>query len=184
MMRKEKKLKNVSNILSDKEIRLSGVISESIVDGPGIRYVIFTQGCPKRCFMCHNANTQPLEGGYIESLDKLVNEWRENPLLTGITISGGEPFIQPQKVLYLVRKAKETGLNVVLYSGFYYEELLKMNNDCINAILKEADYLIDGPFEYQLKNLNLLFRGSSNQKIIDLSKTKLNDKIITIESFE
>jgi len=156
MMLNAKKLKNVSNILNKDEIRLSGIIKESIVDGPGFRYVIFTQGCPKRCFMCHNASTQPLEGGYIEKMDNLVNDWRKNPLLSGITVSGGEPFIQPEAVLYLVRKAKETDLNVVLYSGFYYDELLKMNNEYIKSLLEEADYLIDGPFEYQLKNLNLL----------------------------
>lgn len=173
----------MSNILNN-QIRLSGIIEESIVDGPGIRFVIFTQGCPKRCFMCHNASTQNLTGGYIENLDKIVDNWCKNPLIDGITISGGEPFIQPDKVLYLVEKALETNLNVLLYSGFYYEELIKMNNKYINEILDKANYLIDGPFEYKLKNLNLLFRGSSNQRIIDLQKTKLFNKLITIESFE
>lgn len=170
------------NISSD-EIRLSGIIEESIVDGPGFRFVIFTQGCPKRCFLCHNEETQSLTGGYIEKLDKIVSMFSNNPLIKGITISGGEPFIQPDKVLYLVRKAKELNLNVLLYSGFYYNELQRMN-DSVKTILKEADYLIDGPFVHTEKNLNLLFRGSNNQRIIDLKETnKIND-LVFIDSFE
>jgi len=155
-MQKEKKLMNVSNILNNNEIRLSGIIEESIVDGPGYRFVIFTQGCPKRCFMCHNEETQSLTGGYIEKLENIVNMFKKESLIEGITISGGEPFIQPDKVLYLVKEAKKLNLNVLLYSGFYYEELVKQNNKYINEILNTADYLIDGPFEYKLKNLNLL----------------------------
>lgn len=182
MTQSVKKWKNVSNILSN-PIHLSGTISESIVDGPGIRFVIFTQGCPKRCFMCHNEETQSLTGGFHESMDKLVSQWRKNPLLSGITISGGEPFLQPKEVLYLIDKALETNLNIVVYSGFYYEELLKMKNKYIQEILAKANYLIDGPFEHQLKNLNLLFRGSSNQRIIDLKETINQQELITIESF-
>lgn len=184
MTLREKKLKNVSNILNNDEIKLSGVIRESIVDGPGLRYVIFTQGCPKRCFMCHNAETQPLDGGYVEKLDNIVNDFKKSPILSGITISGGEPFIQPDKVYYIVKEAKDYGLDVLLYSGFYYEELLRMNNDYVNKILKIADYLIDGPFEYQLKNLNILFRGSTNQRIIDLKETSLSNNIVEIDNFD
>lgn len=164
----------MSNTLN--KIRLSGVINESIVDGPGFRYVIFTQGCKKSCFMCHNAETQPLDAGYEEDLDKVVNDWQGNPLLQGITISGGEPFLQPEAVLYLIKKAKETNLDVVVYSGYYIEELRRFNNEYVDEILVSADYLIDGPFEYENKNLNLLFRGSNNQRIIDLNITnKLNE---------
>lgn len=173
----------MSNTLSN-PIRLSGTISESIVDGPGMRYVIFTQGCPKRCFMCHNEETQSLTGGHFESMDNLVENWRKNPLLSGITISGGEPFIQPKEVLYLVNKALETNLNIVLYSGFYYHELKAMKNKYVNEILSKAHYLIDGPFEYQLKNLNILFRGSTNQRIIDLKESNLKEEVVTIESFD
>jgi len=182
-MQKEKKLMNVSNILNNNEIRLSGIIEESIVDGPGYRFVIFTQGCPKRCFMCHNEETQSLTGGYIEKLENIVNMFKKESLIEGITISGGEPFIQPDKVLYLVKEAKKLNLNVLLYSGFYYEELVKQNNKYINEILNTADYLIDGPFEYKLKNLNLLFRGSSNQRIINLKETNKENKLIFINEF-
>lgn len=168
----------MSNILNN--IRLSGVIKESIVDGPGIRYVIFTQGCKKRCYMCHNNETQPLDGGYVERLDKLVEEWRINPLLKGITLSGGEPFLQPKEILYLIKKAKETNLDVLVYSGYYYEELIKLKNKHINEVLLLADYLIDGPFDYNKKDLNILFRGSNNQRFIDLNKTKNANKVIFV----
>lgn len=171
----------MSNTLN--KIKLSGTINESIVDGPGFRYVIFTQGCKKRCFMCHNAETQPLDGGYVEDLDNLVKEWRMNPLLQGITISGGEPFLQPKEVLYLVKKAKETNLDVVVYSGYYIDELKRFNNQDVDEILLIADYLIDGPFEYMKKDLNLLFRGSNNQRIIDLTKTNSSGELHIIKEF-
>lgn len=171
----------MSNTLN--KIRLSGVVKESIVDGPGFRYVIFTQGCKKRCFMCHNAETQPLDAGYEESLDNLVSEWRTNPLLQGITISGGEPFLQPEAVLYLIQKAQATNLDVIVYSGYYIEELKRFNNKFVDQILLTANFLIDGEFEYTKKDLNLLFRGSSNQRIIDLKKSNKTNELVIINNF-
>ncbi len=167
----------MSNI-ADSEIRLSGLIEESIVDGPGLRFVVFTQGCYKRCFMCHNAQTQPLDGGTIYKLDDIVAKWRENPLIKGITISGGEPFIQPKACLYLAQKALNDGLDVLLYSGYYYEELRASKNASIQTLLNIATYLVDGPFEYKLKNLNLLFRGSKNQRVILLQETNKLNRIV------
>lgn len=146
-----------------------------------MRYVVFTQGCLKRCIQCHNAETHALDGGYEEQLDTLVNKWRKNPLLKGITLSGGEPFLQADQCLYLIEKAKETNLDVVIYSGYYYEELLKFPQPSVKEILAKADYLIDGPFDYKLKNLNLLFRGSENQRIIDLQLTKEKNKLTFYE---
>ena len=166
------------------EIRLSGVIGESIVDGPGFRYVIFTQGCRKRCFMCHNAETQSLDGGYIERIDRIVNDWRKNPMLQGITISGGVLFLQPEAVLQLIKKAKETSLDVIVYSGYYYHELKNYNNKYVNEILETADYLIDGPFEMWNKSLNVLFRGSTNQRIINLKKSTNENNLHFIENFD
>jgi len=183
-MPNEKKLKNALNTLNNDEVRISGIIEESIVDGPGLRFVIFTQGCLKRCFLCHNENTQSLSGGYTLKIDDIVSKWQNNPILSGITISGGEPFLQPKKILKLVLAAKKDNLDVLIYSGYYYEELLKMKNEYIGQILKEANFLVDGPFEYKLKSLNLLFRGSSNQRIIDLKKSFMEKKVIIIESFE
>ncbi len=167
-----------------KQIRLSGIIKESIVDGPGIRYVIFFQGCKLNCFMCHNPETISLDGGYLECLDKIVSEFKKDPLIQGITLSGGEPFLQKDAALYLVNKAIEANLDIVIYSGYYYEVLKSLNDEIIAEILEKADYLIDGPFIYKQKSLDLLFRGSKNQRIIDLKKTNITKKIVEKYNFE
>lgn len=154
------------------QIRIASYVNDSIVDGPGLRFVIFTQGCLIGCPFCHNKETWDLNGGTIVDLDFLVSKWRKNPLIEGITLSGGDPLLQPEASLYLLRKAHETGLNVLVYSGETYEVLLKKDNPSIKAILEEADYLIDGPYVHPLQDLTLLYRGSKNQRFIDLMKTR------------
>ena len=182
MMLREKKLKNVLNT-SSHEIRVNNYISDSIVDGFGLRFVIFTQGCKLRCLNCHNPSTHDLNGGTIVSVHELRSKWKKNPIIHGITISGGEPFLQPASVLELVNLAKEDNLDVIIYSGYTFEVLRAKNCIYTKAILELADFLIDGPYIHQLRNLNLLFRGSSNQRIIDLRKTKnLNQVTVYKES--
>ena len=166
------RVKNIKNL-----IRISGVVNDSIVDGPGMRFVVFTQGCLIGCPGCHNPETWDPEGGKLMEVDDIVRLWQKNPLIEGITLSGGDPFLQPDKILYLVKKAKETNLSVALYSGLYYEQLRALENPIINEILDEADILIDGPFEIDKLNLNLSYRGSDNQRIIDLKKTRINGQI-------
>ncbi len=163
---------------STHELRINNYIKESIVDGFGVRMVIFTQGCHLRCPFCHNPATHDLEAGTFIKLDELREIWQKNPLLQGITVSGGEPFLQPESVLEMIRMAHEDGLDVICYSGYTYETLKAKKDDAIDAILNEAEYLIDGPFIYQLKNLNLLFRGSSNQRIIDLKETNRQSHVV------
>lgn len=163
---------------STHEIRVNDFISDSIVDGFGLRFVVFTQGCKLRCKGCHNPKTHDLEAGRIVSTLEIRKKWKKNPLLHGLTISGGEPFLQVEPVLELVLMAKQDGLDVIVYSGYTYETLKSRNCLVTNQILSEADYLIDGPFIEGLKNLNLLWRGSSNQRIIDLQKTKLSQEVI------
>lgn len=153
------------------DIRISGIIAESIVDGPGFRFVIFTQGCPHHCIGCHNPQTHSFDGGKIVKTEELISKALSNPMLQGITISGGEPFMQPIPVLEIVKSVKEAGKDVFIYSGFTYEELLEKNEDVKN-LLYNCDYLVDGKFILDKKSLSLLFRGSSNQRIIDIKKTK------------
>ncbi|CCV63752.1 Anaerobic ribonucleoside-triphosphate reductase-activating protein [Alteracholeplasma palmae J233] len=128
--------------------------------------------------MCHNEKTQPLDKGSVYELDDIVARWRKNPLLKGITLSGGEPFLQPKACLYLAKKALEDNLDIFIYSGYYYEELRQVDNPYVQELLDISTYLVDGPFEHKIKNLNLLFRGSANQRIICLQETKKENKLV------
>ncbi|MDR1012623.1 MAG: anaerobic ribonucleoside-triphosphate reductase activating protein [Coxiellaceae bacterium] len=155
-------------------LRIAGIVKESVVDGPGLRYVIFTQGCLKRCIGCHNSHTQNLIGGYEITITELLESILGLKLINGITFSGGEPFLQAQDCARLAHSIKEKRkeLNIIAYSGYYYNELLMMSKDdpAIKEFLCEIDFLIDGPFDKDQKSYNLPFRGSRNQKIIELAK--------------
>jgi anaerobic ribonucleoside-triphosphate reductase activating protein len=162
-------------------IRIANWIQDSIVDGPGLRFSLFTQGCLHHCPGCHNPTTHDPDGGRVVDISTLVTEMKKNPLLSGLTITGGEPMLQPQSVLTLLREAKALGLDVIIYSGYTYEELRVKQDSSIEAILIEADYLIDGRFILQERTFDLAFRGSRNQRIIHLKATKEQGKIITTE---
>ena len=160
-------------------IRLSGTIGESIVDGPGIRYVIFTQGCPHKCIGCHNPETHDASAGFLKSTDDILSEIKQNPLLDGVTFSGGEPFMQSDECLLLAKSLKKMGLNIFCYTGFLYEHLLADKKRC--DFLKECDVLIDGKFEINQKNLMLNFKGSDNQRIIDVQKSLIENVVVLKE---
>lgn len=155
------------------EIRLSGIVEESIVDGPGIRYTVFVQGCPHHCEGCHNPQTHPFDGGYITDTDDLFNKIMENPLLDGVTFSGGEPFCQAKPLAELGRRLKDQGMSVISYSGYTVEKLIEESNDDNGymELLNTIDYLVDGRFVLALKSYECRFRGSTNQRIIDVKKT-------------
>ena len=157
------------------KIRVSGLIGESIVDGPGFRYAIFAQGCTHHCEGCHNPQTHDLYGGYEVEIDQILKELDSNPLLDGITLTGGEPLLQAEQLMPLVEQVKARGLSIVVYSGFLFEEIMK-NEGFVRLILK-CDILIDGKFELDKRSLDLLYRGSSNQRIIDIPKSMETGKI-------
>lgn len=157
-------------------LRIAGIVKESYVDGPGIRYTIFTQGCPHHCFKCQNPETWDIDKGTLVDIDKLIEDIQENPLLDGVTLSGGDPLIQ-EETLELVQKLREkTSLNIWCYTGYSYEEVL--NNDKFKKILNYIDVLVDGEYIDSLRSLSLLFRGSSNQRLIDIKKSLEQNKII------
>lgn len=162
-------------------IRLAGVVRESIVDGPGFRFVVFVQGCPHHCRGCHNPQTHDFSGGYVSDTETLLAEIKKNPLLSGVTLSGGEPFCQPEPLAELGKEIKKLGLNVITYSGYTYEELTAKQDKNINALLDVCDYLIDGKFILEERNLMLRFRGSNNQRIVDLSQTRQQNHVVTVE---
>lgn len=164
-------------------IRLSGIIRESIVDGPGVRFTVFAQGCPHHCEGCHNPKTWPFEGGFETDTNRIINEMKANPLLKGITLSGGEPFCQADGMAELAREAHSAGYDVITYTGYTFEELFKKSktNSGVRELLGQTDILIDGPFIMKLKSYELRFRGSSNQRIIDIKKTLESGKLITAD---
>ena len=126
------------------------------------------QGCLHNCFGCHNPETHALDGGKIVDTEFLINEMKKNPLLTGITLSGGEPLLQIAPALELAKSAKNLGLNVWCYTGYTFEKIPASAEE----LIKNIDVLIDGPYIESLRDLDLQFRGSKNQRIIDLNKTR------------
>ena len=155
-------------------IRLYGLVTDSIVDGPGYRTSIFTQGCPHHCPGCHNPESHAPEGGTVWTLDDVEKKFSDNPLLNGITLSGGEPFMQPAACAELAHRAKRNGLNVWTYTGYLYEQLLERakTEPAVEALLDATDVLVDGPFLLAERSLELEFCGSRNQRLIDVSKTR------------
>ena len=160
------------------EIRLAGIVRESIVDGPGLRFTIFCQGCPHDCPGCHNQETHDFSGGYDCDMQKILDAIDADPLLDGVTFSGGEPFCQAGPFACIAEAARERGLNVMAYSGYTYEELLALNDPEVDRLLSLLDWLVDGRFVQEQRDLTLLFRGSKNQRVIDMKATREEGKIV------
>ena len=151
-------------------LNLSGIVSDSIVDGPGIRTCIFSQGCPHHCPGCHNPETWDFGCGTDMEEETLLEIVRSNPLCRGVTFSGGEPFAQAAGFAKLAKLLKEAGYEVASYTGYTFEELLTGSEDQ-KKLLETIDILIDGPFLMAEKSLEIAFRGSKNQRILDVPKS-------------
>ena len=167
----------------DEVVRIANIIDDSIVDGPGIRMTIFFQGCKHGCKGCFNPETWDFNDGHDCKIIDIYNAAMKNPLLQGITLSGGDPIYQVSAALKLVELFENTNLDIMVYTGFTYEELqeIEKNNGDLQAFLSKIDYLVDGQFVLELKDIGLKFRGSSNQRIIDMKKTRSEDRVVTIE---
>ncbi len=155
------------------KLRLAGVIRNSIVDGPGIRMTIFTQGCPHKCEGCHNEQTWDFEGGYESSTERILEEAQKDPLIKGLTLSGGEPFCQAKALAQLSKEAKALGYNIFCYTGYTFEKLFLLfdTHPEYRDLLEQCDWLVDGPFILSQRSLMLKFRGSKNQRILDVKKS-------------
>ena len=162
-------------------LNLSGIISDSIVDGPGIRTTIFCQGCPHHCPGCHNPETWDFGCGTMVPVEDLVDVVRSNPLCRGVTFSGGEPFAQAAGFAKLAKLLKEKGYEVASYSGYTFEELLSGSEDQ-KELLSSIDILIDGPFLMAQTSLEIAFRGSRNQRILDVKKSLAEGKAVCVTS--
>jgi anaerobic ribonucleoside-triphosphate reductase activating protein len=155
-------------------LRISGIVKESIVDGPGFRMTVFAQGCERACPGCHNPETHAFDGGYEVPCAEIIGEAKKNPLLRGLTFSGGEPFLQAPAFVALARMARAAGLDVVTYTGYTIEQILERREgaaDGFRALLRETDILVDGPYIAAQRTLGAGFRGSRNQRVIDVAAT-------------
>jgi len=166
-------------------IRLAAdVQTESIVDGPGFRAVIWTQGCKHHCPGCHNPQTWNCNGGVLVPVNYVKRIIDVLKYHDGITFSGGDPMYQASACLNIAKYAKKKGYNIWCYTGFTYEELIAMEDKDINEFLSFIDVLVDGRFVMAERNLSLLFRGSNNQRLIDMNETRKQNKIILFNEEE
>lgn len=204
-------------------IRLYGTVADSIVDGPGLRYAVFVQGCSHGCPGCHNPESHPADGGTLTTIDAVVADIRANGLAHDVTLSGGDPFEQPEACAELARRLKDAGYGLWAYTGYLYEDLLRQaegadaagegrsgvagcadaadaSSDAeassaaagrsaacaadavraaaVRSLLDTVDVLVDGPFVESLKSLELKWRGSSNQRLIDLPATRRAGRVV------
>jgi anaerobic ribonucleoside-triphosphate reductase activating protein len=161
------------------QINLYGLSDDSIVDGPGIRLAIFMQGCKHACQGCHNPAAQPFKRNTLITIDELWEKVEANPLLAGISLTGGEPFEQAEVLVALARRTREKGLTVWAYSGYLYEDLLAgVPNNAAPQLLEQTDVLVDGPYVEMLRSLDLPWRGSSNQRVIDVAASLAGGQIV------
>ncbi len=168
------------------KLKIAGIQKDSIVDGPGLRYAVFTQGCFHKCEGCQNPQTHDPTGGYFMEIDDIFNEFISNDTYQGITFSGGEPFLQADALADLSIKIKRSGKDkdIIVYTGYTYEEIDKIISEGSMSyfrLLSNIDYLIDGRFIKDKASLDCPFRGSTNQRIIDVKQTLAQKKVIEIE---
>ncbi len=172
----------MSNTPCPEMLRIAGIQQDSIVDGPGIRCVIFTQGCPHRCPGCHNPQTHDPEGGREADVQEILTQIAGNPLASGVTFSGGEPFVQAKALVLVAEGVKKMGKHLMIYTGYLYEQLANSHEPEVQRLLMLADVLVDGPFMMEERDLTLPYRGSANQRVIDLEKTRERGEVVLFRS--
>lgn len=155
------------------EIRVAGITKDSVVDGPGIRLVVFAQGCPHQCEGCHNPQTHDPNGGIVMDTDEIINIVSQTKLIRGVTFSGGEPFLQVEPFSILAKAIRDQGYTIVTYTGFVFEELaaIALSRPAVRRLLSNTDILVDGRYIAAERDLRLAFRGSRNQRLIDVPRS-------------
>jgi len=161
-------------------MKIFGLVQDSIVDGPGWRFSCFVQGCPHHCPGCHNPESHDPDGGKEMSVEEVARKMLSNPLTDGLTLSGGEPFAQAEDCLALAQIAHANKLNVWSYSGWTFEHLRDHGSDAQKALLQELDVLVDGPFLLEKRTLSLPWRGSPNQRVIDVKASLAAGDVVII----
>ena len=163
-------------------MRYAGLNRNDMSAAPGVSVSFFTQGCPHHCEGCHNPQTHDFAGGKDADVQKIINEILSNPILSGVTFSGGEPFCQAEALVPIAEVIKENGKHLMIYTGYLLEHLQKMENDGVKRLLELADVIVDGPFVLAEKNLTLSFRGSENQRVIDMVKSRKSGEVVLYKS--
>lgn len=168
----------------DKNVRLAAILPESLVNGPGLRRVIFAQGCPHNCEGCFSPHTHSYSEGLLVDMDEIIDDIKGNPMLSGVTFSGGDPWEQAEKFAYLAKEIKKLGLNVWCFTGYTFEYIIenRKRRPGWDLMLKNIDVLVDGKFEYRMHKQGLKYRGSSNQRIINIEKSLKINRIIELVS--
>jgi len=166
-------------------MKIAGITYESFVDGPGLRVVIFAQGCDLGCPNCHNPESWDMSGGEEYSVRELIRMIKKprpgRGKVKGVTFSGGEPFMQAAGFAEIAAEIKSIGLDITTYTGHTYEKLVARTEDAgIKALLDLTDYLIDGPYVHEERKLDLRFRGSGNQRVIDMNATRKQGRVVVI----
>ena len=161
-------------------MRIAGIVKDSIVDGPGLRLVVFFQGCKHDCLGCQNPATQDFNGGYEESVENIIERLKSNPLVDGVTFSGGDPFEQASECYQLAKQIRKlsTTYTIWCYTGYTFEHLISKNREDWNNLLNMIDVLVDGPFVLSLKSYELKFKGSSNQRLIDVPASLESNQVV------
>lgn len=164
-------------------IRLSGIAYESLVNGPGMRRVFFSQGCNHKCSGCFNEDTHDFSGGEDRDMDDLIKDVLENPILKGVTFSGGDPLERAEEFAYMAKAFKKSGLNIWSYTGYTFEYILRNMNERKGwkELLENIDVLVDGRFDETKTQDGLKYRGSTNQRIIDVRESLKNGEVITLK---
>lgn len=163
-------------------IRLSGIAYESLVNGPGIRRVFFSQGCKHNCNGCFNPDTHDFNGGEERVIKDLIKDTLDNPMIKGVTFSGGDPFERAEEFSYMAREFKKAGLNIWCYSGYTFEEIIEKSkvNKNFRELINNIDVLVDGKFIEEEKDEEIKYRGSRNQRIIDVKKSLETNRVVTL----
>ena len=169
------------------KIRLSGIAYESLVNGPGLRRVFFSQGCKHNCKGCFNPETHSFELGEEKDMDELIEDVINSPFIKGVTFSGGDPLEQADKFAYMAKKLndiiKYRDFNIWCYTGYKFEYILNNLDERLGwkELINNIDVLVDGKFEEDKKEEGLKFRGSSNQRIIDIKESLKSKKIVVLD---
>lgn len=168
------------------KIRVAGIVDESIVDGPDFRFTVFVQGCPHHCPGCHNPGTWDPNGGTEYDTDDLAERYIKNPFLEHITLSGGEPFDQAEACVAFLKEACRRTHSVWCYTGYTWDELMARNDPHTKELLKYIEVLVDGRFDQKQRTLELPWRGSLNQRLIDVGASLATGHVVKylLEGYE